>query len=185
MVTTSTTTPVAATSNALKTALAGLDKADAKAKPTGAAGEKVAKAKKVGHRAGKAKIIDPRKAQMEAVGNGAIAIVKKHKAAAAKAKAAEDNKKAKKTAAKAKKAAKPAKTTKKTTAKKAPSSPGSIALEAKITLLVKENPKREGTNGYKTFNKYKTGMTVEDFLKKGGTRADLAWDLAHDFIKVK
>jgi len=54
----------------------------------------------------------------------------------------------------------------------------------KITVLVKENPKREGTNGYKHFALYKKGMTVGEFLEAGGTTGDLDWDVRHNFIKL-
>lgn len=38
--------------------------------------------------------------------------------------------------------------------------------EAKIKLLVKDNPFRKGTNAYKVFNMYKPGMTVGEFEKQ-------------------
>lgn len=94
---------------------------------------------------------------------------------------------------KGKKAAKPAAAKKPAAApvtkangkKKPPVRVSAQGEDSKITLLVKENPKREGTNGFKAFAKYKTGMTVGDFLKKGGTRADLRWDISHEYIRVK
>lgn len=48
----------------------------------------------------------------------------------------------------------------------------------KITLLVKENPKREGTASYERFDAYfdKKVKTVGDALAKGITLGDLAWD---------
>jgi hypothetical protein len=36
-----------------------------------------------------------------------------------------------------------------------------------IKLLVKENPRREGTSVHKIFGLMKTGMTVGEFLEKG------------------
>lgn len=54
---------------------------------------------------------------------------------------------------------------------------------AKIKLLVKENPKR-GEKSKKAFALYRDGMTVGEFLKKGGTSADISWDTRHDFIKL-
>lgn len=80
------------------------------------------------------------------------------------------------------------KTAKKTAVKKTTAPGGrrsAYAEDAKITLLVKENPKREGTAGYKNFAKYKNGMKVADFLKAGGTRADIAWDVKKAFISIK
>ena len=55
---------------------------------------------------------------------------------------------------------------------------------ARIKLLVKENPKREGSSSYKRFALYGKSATVADFLKAGGTRADLAWDEKRKFIQV-
>lgn len=59
-----------------------------------------------------------------------------------------------------------------------------FAANQKIKLLVAENPKRKGTQAAKTFRLYNKVSTVEEFLAKGGTRADLAWDTARGFIKV-
>lgn len=60
-----------------------------------------------------------------------------------------------------------------------------LAEEAKITLLVKENPKREGCAAYERFQAYFTVKTVAEALASGLTRKDLAWDIAHGHISVK
>lgn len=60
-----------------------------------------------------------------------------------------------------------------------------LADDAKITLLVKENPKREGCAAYERFNAYFTVKTVAQALAAGLTRKDLAWDIAHGHIAVK
>ena len=60
-----------------------------------------------------------------------------------------------------------------------------LADDAKITLLVKENPKREGCAAYERFNAYFTVKTVAQALEAGLTRKDLAWDIAHGHISVK
>ena len=54
----------------------------------------------------------------------------------------------------------------------------------KITLLVKENPKRAGSDSHKRYELYKKHHTVADFLKAGGQRSDLGWDEKHKFIKI-
>lgn len=72
---------------------------------------------------------------------------------------------------------------KKTTTKPAVAKTNGNGTE-KITLLVKENPKREGTDSFKRFALYGKSKTVADFLKAGGTTTDLRWDEAHKFIKV-
>lgn len=54
----------------------------------------------------------------------------------------------------------------------------------KITVLTKENPKREGSKAYKTFGLYAKAKTVEDFIKAGGSTADLRFDEKAGHIKV-
>lgn len=69
------------------------------------------------------------------------------------------------------------KATRATTERTAP-----VPSDSKITLVMKENPKRgKSAERYKL---YRSGMTVGDFIKAGGQRADIKWDLAHGFIKV-
>lgn len=121
------------------------------------------------------------------------------KAEAAKPAAKKAVKKADKPAAK-KAAAKPAAATfgsfmadqlgaaTKPAAKKAAPAGGrapTLADDSKITLLVKENPKREGCAAYERFNAYFTVKTVAEALAAGLTRKDLAWDIAHGHISVK
>ena len=52
-----------------------------------------------------------------------------------------------------------------------------------ITVLV-ANPKRPNTASYDRFALYTVGITVGEFIAKGGRRADLAWDAKHAFISV-
>lgn len=54
--------------------------------------------------------------------------------------------------------------------------------EAKVTLLVKENPKRGASKD--RFDGYTGSATVGEALAKGVTYADLAWDVGHGLIKV-
>jgi len=78
---------------------------------------------------------------------------------------------------KAKKAEKPAKAKKADKAEKSEDT-------RKITVLVKENPKREGTESHKRFGLYAKSKTVADFIKAGGTMADIKHDEGKSFIKV-
>jgi len=57
--------------------------------------------------------------------------------------------------------------------------------ESKIHLLVKENPRREGSEGWHNFNLYKEGMAVSDFKAAGGKSNHMAWDLKHKYIELK
>lgn len=81
-------------------------------------------------------------------------------------------------------AAKPGKAEKKPATKTRGRS-SSTNEDAKITLLMKENPKREGSAGHKAFSLYSRHKTVGAFLSAGGTRADLRYDEAKGFIKIK
>lgn len=101
----------------------------------------------------------------------------------------------------AKKAATPAKkATDKPAAKKTPDKPAKKAApavedvgtrgrkpnidgSAKIKVLVKENPKRAAAAT--RFALYKNGMTVDEYIAAGGTRADVNWDVKMQFIEVK
>lgn len=56
---------------------------------------------------------------------------------------------------------------------------------AKLTVVAKTNPKKEDTPSHKHFNLYKTGMTVAELLKKGGSRVNLGWDIAYGYVKAK
>jgi len=55
---------------------------------------------------------------------------------------------------------------------------------AKITLLAESNPKREGSAAHGRFALYKSGMTVSEYLAAGGTRSDLRWDAARNFVRI-
>lgn len=54
-----------------------------------------------------------------------------------------------------------------------------------ITVLAKENPKREGTSAHDIFANYKSGMSVEAFYKAGGNATALAYDAKKGFISLK
>ncbi len=52
---------------------------------------------------------------------------------------------------------------------------------------INANPRREGTHGYKSMEiiiNAKNGVTYEEFIRQGGRRQDLAWDLAHSNIVI-
>ena len=53
-----------------------------------------------------------------------------------------------------------------------------------IKVLAKSNPKREGTAAHKVFAIYAKSKTVGDFLKHGGSRLALRYDLKQGFIKL-
>ncbi len=94
----------------------------------------------------------------------------------------------KKKAAPAKKAAKKVtkKAAKKVTKKAKTETRGRTCQFAgmKITKLVKENPRREGTIGHASFELIENGMTYEAFIEAGGRWQDLVWDVEHEHVKV-
>lgn len=55
---------------------------------------------------------------------------------------------------------------------------------ARVKLLVKENPKR-GASRIR-YNHYRDGMTVGEYVEKAGSKgmADIRWDLEHGFIAL-
>jgi hypothetical protein len=61
---------------------------------------------------------------------------------------------------------------------------GAFPLDAKVKVLAEENPKRKGSEAAKRFNKYETGKTVADLLKKGVQWGDLRWDQKHGHISI-
>lgn len=54
----------------------------------------------------------------------------------------------------------------------------------KIKVLVKDNPKREGTASYDTFELLKKSKTVGDFFAAGGGSANLHWNIERGYIEV-
>jgi hypothetical protein len=57
--------------------------------------------------------------------------------------------------------------------------------DQKIKLLIKNNPKKLGSKSYERFKNYYDGISVGEFLDKGGLSIDLKWDSDHNFIKLK
>lgn len=101
-------------------------------------------------------------------------------------------KKAKKAAKKAASPKKSAKSAKKAAPKKAVKSAATgrsaaVPGTAKITIKVKENPRRKGTTQYERFDKLMKfgGKTVEEFMAKGGDRNALNLALSREEISVK
>ena len=68
--------------------------------------------------------------------------------------------------------------------KKERKSRGPSIVDGKITILVKENPKRKGTNAYKKFELYKKHKNIASFLEAGGKRSSLRYDEKHGYIKL-
>jgi hypothetical protein len=56
--------------------------------------------------------------------------------------------------------------------------------DATLELLVKENPKKEGSAARGVFEHYIGSATVAEYLAKGGTYQSIAYDVGRQFIKV-
>ncbi len=56
--------------------------------------------------------------------------------------------------------------------------------DRKIRKLARGNPKKPGSKSHTRFGYYRTGMTVAQYLAKGGQRADLKWDAERRFIEL-
>jgi hypothetical protein len=54
-----------------------------------------------------------------------------------------------------------------------------------IISKVQENPKREGTDAFTKYSKYKVGMTVGAVLAKNVDRADMNYNVKRGFVAVK
>jgi hypothetical protein len=89
-----------------------------------------------------------------------------------------------KTVAKIKKSKAPAKKKAKKTVVSKPKNGKRMDPSLSITKLVKDNPRRKGTAGFKSFALLNNGMKVGTYLEKGGRAGDLRWDIAHGFVKV-
>lgn len=78
------------------------------------------------------------------------------------------------------------KATKKVKAKKSKGGGGRTSKFSgkRIIKLVKDNPRRKGTEGFKSFAKLKSGMKYEDYIKAGGRLQDLNWDIEHKYVRV-
>lgn len=85
------------------------------------------------------------------------------------------------TTKKTKKAKSHAKTKKPAGAKK-PRASGDA--EKKINIIVKENPRRAGSAGFKSYALMTQGMKVSTYLEKGGRMQDLRWDVAAGNVKL-
>lgn len=55
----------------------------------------------------------------------------------------------------------------------------------KLYKLEKENPRRQGTFGYKSWEKLENGMKMEDAIAAGARLKDLAWDIDRKRIEVR
>lgn len=57
--------------------------------------------------------------------------------------------------------------------------------DKRIYRKSKENPRREGTHGWTSWNVIKDGMTYEEFIAAGGRNVDLRHDIIQGRIELK
>ena len=56
--------------------------------------------------------------------------------------------------------------------------------DATVQLLVDKNPKKAGSKSAERFEAYSGSATVGDYLSKGGTYQDIAYDVGRGFVKI-
>jgi hypothetical protein len=54
-----------------------------------------------------------------------------------------------------------------------------------VRLIATDNPKRPGSASHARFALYRDGMSVQEFCRLGGTRADVKWDAERGYISVE
>jgi hypothetical protein len=57
-------------------------------------------------------------------------------------------------------------------------------IDGKLDIIVKENPRVEGSKSWVSYKLMKQGMKVRDFLAKGGRQADLRHDIKKGRVKM-
>ena len=55
---------------------------------------------------------------------------------------------------------------------------------AVITIVCESNPKNKNTKGFERFALYESGMTVADYLAKGGKAGDIRYDAKKGYISL-
>lgn len=67
-----------------------------------------------------------------------------------------------------------------------PRSAGSsrVSGDEVVTVLTEKNPKRAGSKSAERYEHYETGITVDEFVRRGGTVADVLHDQGKNFIKL-
>jgi hypothetical protein len=133
----------------------------------------------------KAEAAAPKASKKSIAKKAAVARGKAKKAAPKKAapKKAAPKKAAPKKAAPKKAAPKKAAPKAKTEGSGRPGRPSQFAGK-KITKLVKENPRREGSEGHASFDLITSGMKFEKYVELGGSPSQLAYCVEHGFVKV-
>ncbi len=56
--------------------------------------------------------------------------------------------------------------------------------DAKLTVLVEDNPKKEGSATRERFEHYFGSKTVGEYLEKGGTYGDIAYDIPRGYVAI-
>ena len=65
-----------------------------------------------------------------------------------------------------------------------PRSSSRVSGDEVVTVLTEKNPKRAGSKSAERYEHYETGITVDEFVRRGGTVADVLHDQGKNFIKL-
>jgi hypothetical protein len=60
-----------------------------------------------------------------------------------------------------------------------------IPAQAQLEWLAQGNPKHIGSRAWERFEKSFGAPTVAEYKSRGGTAADLRWDVDHGFVRVR
>lgn len=60
-----------------------------------------------------------------------------------------------------------------------------VNKQAKIKILVDENPKRKNSAAAARFAMYEDGMTVDEYVAAGGRTGDINHDVAAGYIELE
>lgn len=77
---------------------------------------------------------------------------------------------------------------KRVSAPRDPSAPRGAARrrdDDRVIGYVAPNPKKPGSASHTRYQLYEVGKTIGDFLRAGGTTADVAWDIERGFVKIR
>ena len=82
-------------------------------------------------------------------------------------------------------APRPAGTPRRERSSAAPSGAAIRRSDPRKIAWVGDNPKKPGSSSHARFALYQVGMSVDEFVKAGGTTADVKWDTERGFVKLE
>ena len=56
--------------------------------------------------------------------------------------------------------------------------------DMRVIVKVEPNPKKQGSKSFDRYALYQVGMTVSDFIRAGGSKGDVQWDVGRSYIEL-